>query len=97
MPFPPVRRRCKNCRKFFVASKENQVFHSVQCRRDFHNNGQTPEQQMLSRLQRFIKKPAFKTMLREVIQRELREMRKQTPTAQQAVITELNQTLATMR
>jgi len=52
---------------------------------------------MLSRLQRFIKKPAFKTMLREVIQRELREMRKQTPTAQQAVITELNQTLATMR
>ena len=60
-----------------MATKENQVFHSVECRADFHNNGQTPEAQMLSRLQRFMKKPAFKTMLQEAIRKELRAMGKE--------------------
>lgn len=59
-----------------MATKENQVFHDVKCRRDFHNNGQTPEQQMLSRLQRFMKKPAFKTLVRDAVTKELRAMRK---------------------
>lgn len=71
MPFKPVRRRCANCKKFFMATKENQRFHSVRCRTDFHNNGKTPEQQMVSRLNRYMKTPAFRKSLRDVIVQEL--------------------------
>ena len=78
MPFTPVKARCANCKKFFMRTKENQRFHSVRCRTDFHNNGKTPEAQMLNRLQRFMKKPAFTVLLRDAIQRELRAMKKPT-------------------
>jgi hypothetical protein len=88
MLFQPVRRRCKNCRKFFEAQKENQVFHDAKCRADFHNYGKTPQQQMIARLTRYMKTPAFKAVLVEAIRKELRAMREKVPTREPSAIPE---------
>lgn len=80
MPIPAKKKRCKNCRKLFEPQYDTQVYCTAKCRADFHNNGKTPEAQMLNRLQRFMKKPAFKTLLREAILKELRALKNQGPT-----------------
>lgn len=72
MPFTPIRGRCLNCKKFFMKRKENQRFHDEKCRMDYHNNGKTPQEQMVNRLKRYLKSPAGKELIREAVAKELR-------------------------
>jgi len=66
--------RCRNCRRFFDRQYETQVYCSVKCRGDYHNNGKTPQEQMLNRLKRFMKKPEFQKLMRETMRKEFQAL-----------------------
>jgi hypothetical protein len=40
MPTRALRLRCRNCQKKFTPSRDWQEFHSDECRKQFHRNGQ---------------------------------------------------------
>jgi hypothetical protein len=74
MPFQPERKRCKNCRKFFMTTRVGQLYHSEKCRRDFNNYGKTPVEQLVRRLNSFMRTPAWKAMIQVEIQKALPQL-----------------------
>lgn len=72
MPFTSVRGRCKNCRKLYWKTRENQTFCKVKCRRDFNNYGKTPGEQLQRRLNSFMRTEEFRELMREAVAKEVR-------------------------
>jgi hypothetical protein len=74
MPFTPVRARCRNCRKLYTKTRENQTFCKKQCRDNFHNYGKTPLEQVTRRLKAWMRTPEFRELMRNAVSKEVRGM-----------------------
>jgi len=74
MAFQPVKARCRNCKKFYTKTRENQTFCKKKCRDNFHNYGKTPLEQVTRRFKAWMRTPDFKEMMRDAVKKELRAM-----------------------
>lgn len=74
MPFTPVRSRCRNCRKFYTKTKQNQIFCKAKCRENFHNYGKTPLEQVTRRLKAWMRTPEFRELMRDAVRKEVRAL-----------------------
>lgn len=76
-PLPPLlsdRARCRNCKKFFMRRKYNQVFCKQTCRNNFHNYGKTPQQQVETRLKAFMRTEDFRELMRDTVRKEIEKV-----------------------
>ena len=76
MAFQPVKARCRNCKKFYTKTRENQTFCKKKCRDNFHNYGKTPLEQVTRRFKAWMRTPDFKELMRDAVSKEfLRQLR----------------------